>query len=121
MVAVDDFLVQVKHHFLTAYFYLSTLVLDRLRKHRIIVSARQILTESRLSHEDPVTQLIILSFTLLFVFTITSIIWRAGKAVGRVAWFVTQIVILGAGLWLANRYRDQLVQGVQEIVQKLNA
>lgn len=121
MTAIDDFLVQAKHFLLTAYFYLNALILDRLKKHHIIITARKILTESRLSHEDPVTQLIILSFTLLSVFTITSLVWRAGKVVSRLTWFLIQIAVLGAGLWLANQYRDQLAEGAQSIMNKLNA
>ena len=121
MLAIDNFVSQAKHILLTIYFYLNTLILDRLKKHHIILSARQILTESRLSHEDPVTQLVVLSFTILFVFTVTSIVWRAGKAVSRMAWFVTQVVVLGAGLWLAHQYRNELVQGARNIMQKLNA
>ena len=94
MTAMDDFLVQAKHFLFTIYFYLNTIILDRLKKHHIIITARQILTESRLSHEDPVTQLIILSFTLLFVFTITSMVWRAGRVVSRLTWLLVQTLYL---------------------------
>ena len=121
MAAINDVITQVKHLLFTVYFYLNAIILDRLKKHHIIISARQILTESRLSHEDPVTQLIILSFTLLIVFTITSLVWRTGRVVSRSAWFLIQIAVLGTGLWLANQYKDQLAQGAHNIMQKLNA